>query len=169
MIDNPQMVSSIRDYYNLHVPMDNGNLGCYCGVFIARSNALRQLVDKPFDFNFLRSSGITLDYVVRSALDFIIPQIAQERSYLTATSIPLSESSKYMDCMFYNNRVSEYEPCPTVYNFKKQDYDRKYIRRFKFKDLFKYLLTVRKTPDIRYKYLTVLGFNILLKPAKSRK
>ena len=169
MIDNPEIIYRVRKFYNLHVPMDNGNLCCYCGIFIARSKALKQLLDKPFDFNFLRSSGITLDYVVRSALDFIIPQIVQEASYLTTSSIPLSESSKYMDCMFYNNRVTEYEPCPTVYNFKKQDYDRKYIRRFTFNDFCKYLFTVRKSPDSRYKYLTICGFNIMLKPAKGRR
>lgn len=169
VIDDPEIVRSLRKFYNINVPKDNVNLACYCGMYISRSKAFKDFLNTQHNFNILRSKGVTLDYVIKSALDFILPQIVQEASYLTASTMPLSGASRYIDCMFFNNRVTEYTPCPVVYNFKSDDYEQKYVKRFIFKDIFKYLFTIRKTPDNRFKYLTIFGFNILLKRAKNWK
>ena len=162
-IDTPDVVSNLRKHYKLNVPLDNGNLASYCGIFIVRSKSLKVLLDNPFDFNSLRSYGITLDYVIRSAMDFVLPQLVQESGYLTASALPVSEASRYYDCMFYNNRVTEYAPCPTLHHFKDVIYEKAYIKRINLSEFFKYFLTVRKTPDNKYKYLTIFGFNFLLK------
>lgn len=169
-IDIMENSLDMRNQLRIHVPNDTENLAAYCGLFYVRSSSLKFLFDSGYDLYSLKNQEPLMDYVINTGFDFLLPQLVQESGYLTASVIPLSDAPRYNDCLCYNNKVKDniFAPCPTVYSFRKSDYSALYLKKITLSDFFNYLCTVRKTPDRKFKYLTILGFNILLKKVKQK-
>lgn len=157
-------IKYLRQYFNLSVPFDVYKTAAYNQVFWVRGKALDAMLTKKYDSSIFNLKPEPFIPVLKSDFDFVLPQIVQQSGFATGSVMPIDAVSVYIDSLYYNVKALEQYPRPAVFTFGKikSDYP-KYLKKLTFKELIKYIFTVRKTADRAYRYLTVLGFNILIK------
>lgn len=163
-VGNKEKFNHLRETLNISVPFDSMKLASYFGMFILRSESIKECFNSECNFKELLSDDSPIPSVIENEFDIILPQLIQEKGFFTATVTPENNISPYMDSMYFSTRILYPEICPEIYTFSKNLPPKvNYVKKFKIKFILKNIITVKKTFDQKFHYLSILGNNFLLK------